>query len=152
MDSSKMTGGKARGELLNYVTCFEYILEAAPNKIAVVWPLTSHLTDHLRQIRHAGYCWSSKDELISNVFLWIPTCKYATVSRLEIFYILKFCADTGCCLEDLLSAMAHHDDIVNWKSNFNIWHGTWSRVIAVFKSHFYLEFQIHTIMFQYNTN
>ena len=34
-------------------------------------PITK--TIQVRQTRHAGHCWRSKDELISDVLLWIPT-------------------------------------------------------------------------------
>ena len=34
-------------------------------------PITK--TIQVRRTRHAGHCWSSKDELISNVLLWTPT-------------------------------------------------------------------------------
>ena len=33
-------------------------------------PITK--TIHVRRARHAGYCWRSKDELISDVLLWTP--------------------------------------------------------------------------------
>ena len=31
------------------------------------------LTIQVRRTRHAGHCWRSRDELISDVLLWIPT-------------------------------------------------------------------------------
>ena len=34
-------------------------------------PITK--TIQVRQIRHAGHCWRSRDELISDVLLWTPT-------------------------------------------------------------------------------
>ena len=37
--------------------CLLQILEATPNKTAVVWPLTSHLTNYPKQARHAGHNW-----------------------------------------------------------------------------------------------
>ena len=47
LDAYKNHRVKARQELhKNTVCCFEQILEATPNKTAVVWTLTSHLTDN----------------------------------------------------------------------------------------------------------
>ena len=48
-------------------------------------------------------------ELISNVLLWTPTHGHTSVDRLAKTYIHQLYADTGCCLEDLLRAMADRD-------------------------------------------
>ena len=49
--------------------CFEQILEAVPYKTAVV----GHLPPiEVSQASHAGHCWRSKDELISNILQWTP--------------------------------------------------------------------------------
>ena len=39
----------------NALYCFEQIPEAAPNKVAVVWPLTSCLTNHQSKINKTGW-------------------------------------------------------------------------------------------------
>ena len=53
---------------------------------AVVWPLTSHL---IRRTRHVGYCWRSKDKLISNVFLWINTHVFEVLANKQrLTYII----------------------------------------------------------------
>ena len=59
----------------------------------------------LRQTRHAGHCWRSRDELISDVLLWTPTYCRAKPGRLARTYIQQLCADTGCSPEDLPEAM-----------------------------------------------
>ena len=60
-------------------------------------PITK--TIQVRRTRHAGHCWRSKDELISDVLLWTPAGRPAQT------YIQQLCEDTGCSPEDLLEAM-----------------------------------------------
>ena len=62
-------------------------------------------TIQVRQTRHAGHCWRSRDELISDVLLWTPTHGRAKAGRPARTYIQQLCEDTGCCLEDLPEAM-----------------------------------------------
>ena len=59
-------------------------------------------TIQIRQTRHAGHCWRSKDELISNLLLWTPSHRRAKVEQPARTYLQQFCANIGCCLEDLL--------------------------------------------------
>ena len=53
-----------------------------------------------RRTRHAGHCWRSKDELISDVFLWTPAYGRAKAGRPARTYIQQRCEDTGCSPED----------------------------------------------------
>ena len=39
------------------------------------------LTIQVRQTKHAGHCWRSKDELKSNILLWIHTHGHASVGE-----------------------------------------------------------------------
>ena len=66
-------------------------------------PITK--TIQVRQTRHAGHCRRSKEELISDVLLWIPTYGQAKAGRPARTYIQQQCEDTGCSLEDLPEAM-----------------------------------------------
>ena len=77
--------------------------------------LYSHLppitkTIQLRRARHAGHCWRSRDELISDVLLWTPTHGRAKVGRPARTYIQQLCEDTGCCPEDLPRAMNDREE------------------------------------------
>ena len=54
-----------------------------------------------RRARHAGHCWRSKDELVSDVLLWTPTYGQAKAGRPARTYIQQLCEDTGCNPEDL---------------------------------------------------
>ena len=66
-------------------------------------PITK--TIKIRRTRHAGHCWRSRDELISDVLLWTLSCGRAKVRRPARTYIHQLCADTGCSPEDLPEAM-----------------------------------------------
>ena len=66
-------------------------------------PITK--TIKIRRTRHAGPCWRSRDELISDVLLWTPSHGRAKAGRLARTNIHKLCADTGCSLGDLPEAM-----------------------------------------------
>ena len=68
-------------------------------------------TTKLRQTRHVGHCWRSKDELISDILLWTPSHGRAKVGWPARTYIRQHCADTGCIPEDLPEAM---DDRERW--------------------------------------
>ena len=65
-----------------------------------------------RRTRHAGHCWRSRDELISNVLLWTPTYGCSKVGRPARTYIQQLREDTGCSPEDLLEAM---NDTEKWR-------------------------------------
>ena len=66
-------------------------------------PITK--TIQVRRTRHAGHCWRSKDELISDVLLWTPTYGCAKAGLPARTYIQQLCEDTGCNPEDLAEAM-----------------------------------------------
>ena len=63
---------------------------------------------------HAGHCWRSRDELISDVLLWPPTYGRAKAGRPARTYIQQLCEDTGCSSEDLLEAMNGREKWREW--------------------------------------
>ena len=67
-------------------------------------------TIQVRRTRHAGHCWRSRDELIRDVLLWIPTHGRAKAGRPARTYIQQLCEDTGCCPEDLPRAMNDREE------------------------------------------
>ena len=73
-------------------------------------PITK--TIQVRRTRHAGHCWRSRDELISDVLLWTPTYGRAKAGRLARTYIQQLCENTGCSPEDLPEAM---NDREKWR-------------------------------------
>ena len=73
-------------------------------------PITK--TIQVRRARHAGHCWRSKDELVSDVLLWTPTYGQEKAGRPARTYIQQLCEDTGCNPEDLPEAM---NDREKWR-------------------------------------
>ena len=73
-------------------------------------PITK--TIQVRRTRHAGHCWRSKDELISDVLLWTPAYGQAKAGRPARTYIQQLCEDTECSPEDLPETM---NDRVKWR-------------------------------------
>ena len=69
-------------------------------------------TIQVRRTRHAGHCWRSKDELISDVLLWTPAYDQAKAGRPARTYTQQLCEDTGCCPEDLPESM---NDREKWR-------------------------------------
>ena len=79
--------------------------------------LYSHLppitkTIQVRRTRHAGHCWRSRDELISDVLPWTPTYGQAKAGRPARTYIQQLCEDTECSPENLPEAM---NDREKWR-------------------------------------
>ena len=73
-------------------------------------PITK--TIQARRTRHAGHCWRSKDELISDVLLWTPAYGQAKAGRPARIYIQQLCEDMGCSPEDQPEAM---NDTEKWR-------------------------------------
>ena len=59
-------------------------------------PITK--TIQVRWTRHAGHCWRSRDELISDVLLWTPSHGRAKAGRPARTYIQQLCEDPGVAL------------------------------------------------------
>ena len=69
-------------------------------------------TIQVRQTRHAGHCWRSRDKLISDVLLWTPTYVWAKAGWPVRIYIQQLCEDTGYSPEDLPEVM---NDREKWR-------------------------------------
>ena len=78
-------------------------------------PITK--TIQVRRTRHAGHCWRSKDELISDVLLWTPAYGQAKAGRPARTYIQQLSEDTGCNSEDPPKAM---NDTEKWREGSGI--------------------------------
>ena len=107
MDSNKTAGEEARRQLnKNAASNIEQVLAATPHKTPTVRPPAS-ITKiiQVRRTKHAGHCWRSRDELISDVLLWTPTHVRAKAGWPARTYIQPLCEDTGCCPDDLPEAM-----------------------------------------------
>ena len=81
-------------------------------------------TIKVRQTRHAGHCWISRDELISDVFLWTPSHGRAKAGWQARTYIQQLCEDTGCSPEDLPEVM---NDREEWRERIRDIHADGTR-------------------------
>ena len=90
-------------------------------------PITK--TIQVRRTRHAGHCWRSRDELIRDVLLWIPTHGRAKAGWPARTYIQQLCEDTGCCPEDLPKAMNDREEwrerVRDIRATSTIWWWWW---------------------------
>ena len=73
-------------------------------------PITK--TIQVRRTRHAGHCWRSKDELISDVLQWTPAYGQTKAGQPARTYIQQLCEDTECSPEDLPEVM---NDREKWR-------------------------------------
>ena len=73
-------------------------------------PITN--TIHVRRSRHAGHYGVSRDKLISDVLLWIPTYSRAKAGRPARTYLQQLCEDTRCSSEHLPEVM---NDWEKWR-------------------------------------
>ena len=99
----------------NYTRMLRAILNKSWQQYPTRHQLYGHLlpitkTIQVRRTRHAGHCWRSRDELIRDVLLWIPTHGRAKAGRPARTYIQQLCEDTGCCPEDLPRAMNDREE------------------------------------------
>ena len=99
----------------NYTRMLRAILNTSWQQHPTRHQLYGHLppitkTIQVKRTRHAGHCWRSRDELIRDVLLWIPTHGRAKAGRPARTYIQQLCEDTGCCPEDLPRAMNDREE------------------------------------------
>ena len=73
----------------------------------------------------ARHCWRSRDELISDIFLWTPSHGRAKAGWPARTDIQQLCANTGCSLEDLPKAMDDREDWQEWVRDIRADGTTW---------------------------
>ena len=95
------------------------MLWAILNKSWLQHPTKQQLYGHLpaitktikvRWTRHAGYCWRSRDELMSDVLLWIPLHGQTKAGWPAGMYIQQHCEDMRCSPEDLPEEMNDREE------------------------------------------
>ena len=101
----------------NYTRILRAILNRSWRQHLTRHQLYGHLppitkTIQARRTRHAGHCWRSRDELISDVLLWTLIYGRAKTGQPARTYIQQICEDTGCSPEDLPEAM---NDREKWR-------------------------------------
>ena len=119
------------------------MLRAILNKSWRQLPTKHYLYGHLptitktikvRQIRHAGHCWRSRDKLISDVLLWTPSHGQEKTGWPARIYIQQLYEDMWCSPEDLPEAM---NDREEWRESQGYpcwWHDKMMRWWQVPKS------------------
>ena len=85
----------------NYTRMLRTILNKSWRQHPTKQQLYGHLspitkTIKVRRTWHAGHCWRSKDELISDVLLWTLSKAWRPART----YKQQLCADIGCSTED----------------------------------------------------
>ena len=90
----------------NYTRMLRAILNKSWRQHPTRHQLYGHLppvtkTIQVRRTTHAGHCWRSKDEFMSDVLLWTSAYSQAKAERPARTYIQQLCEDTGCNPEDL---------------------------------------------------
>ena len=93
----------------NYTRMLRAILKKSWQQHPTRHQLYGHLppttkTIQTRRTRHAGHCWRSKDEHVSDVLLWTPVYGKSKTGRPARTFIQQLCEDTGCNPEDLPEA------------------------------------------------
>ena len=91
LDANKMAGEEARWQLRKNKSWRQH-----PTKHQLYGhlpPITK--TIQVRRTRHAGHCWSYRDELINNVLLWTTTYGRAKAGRPARTYIQQLCEDVA---------------------------------------------------------
>ena len=114
LDANKMARKEARRQLHKDVASnIKKSWQQRPTKHQLyghLLPITK--TIQVRRTRHAGHCWRSRDELISDVLLSTSTYCRAKAGRPARTYIQQLCEDTGCSPGDLPEAM---NDREKWR-------------------------------------
>ena len=89
MDANKTAREGTRRKLhKNVESSIEQVLATTPHETPTIrTPAPITKTIQVRRARHAGHCWRSKDELISDVLLWTPTYLYKFSQMLCIFLL-----------------------------------------------------------------
>ena len=114
----------------NYTRMLRAILSKSWRQHPTRHQLYGHLppitkTIQARRTRHARHCWRSKDQLISDVLLWIPAYDLAKPGRPARTYIQHVCEDTGCSPEDLPEAMNDREKWWEWVRDIPAKCSTW---------------------------
>ena len=99
----------------NYTRMLQGILNKTWSQHPTKHQLYGHLppiskTIKVRRTRHAGHCWRSRDELISDVLLWTPAHGRSKAGRPAWTYIQQLWDDTGYSSEDQPEAMNDREE------------------------------------------
>ena len=110
LDTDKTVGEKARRQLYKNIDKSWQQHPTRRQLYSHLPPITK--TIQARRTRHAGHCWRSKDDIVSDVLLWTPAYGQSKAGRPARTFIQQLCDDTGCYPEDLPEAM---NDRETWR-------------------------------------
>ena len=101
----------------NYARMLRAILNKSWRQYPTKQQLYGHLplitkTIKVRRTIHAGHCWRSRDELISDILQWTPSHGRAKAGLPARTYIQQLYENTVCSPEDLPEAI---NDWVEWR-------------------------------------
>ena len=137
----------------NYTRMVREILNKSRKQHSTKPQLYGHLptitkTIKVRQTRHAGHCWRSRDELISDVLRRIPSYGRTKAGRT---YIQQLCKDSGCNPEDLPEAMNDREKwwerIKDIRAGGTTWWWWWWLLCITSNS---IKHQLFVIVFNWN--
>ena len=108
----------------NYKKMLRAILNTSWRQHPTKHQLYGHLppimkTIQVRRTRHAGHCWRSRDELISDVLLWTSSNGRAKAGRPARTYIQQLCQDTRWRI-GISVLVARHDEDEDGSFNVDI--------------------------------
>ena len=120
-----------------------------PTKQQLYGPLQPIMkTIQVRRTRHAGHCWRSKDQLISDILLWTPSHGWAKFGRPTRTYIQQLCADSGCSFEDPPEALDNSDGLRESVREIRAGGATWWWFIT-YLFYFLSAFGLYVLIFGY---
>ena len=99
-------------------------------------------TIQVRRTRHAGHCWRSRDELISDVLLWTPTYGRSKAGWPARTYIQQLCEDTGCGPEDLPEVM---NDREKWREKVRDIHASSTTMMMIDEGKIFFLLEAHNL-------
>ena len=94
----------------NYTRMLQAILNKSWRQYPTKQQLPIMKTIKVRQTRHAGHCWRSRDGFISDVLLWTPSHGRGKAGRPAWTYIQQLCEDTECSPEDLPKVINNREE------------------------------------------
>ena len=137
----------------NYTRILQAILNKSWRQHSTKHQLYGHLppimkTIKVRWTRHAGHCWRSRDELISDVLLWTPSHGRAKAEQPVRTYIQQLCVDMGCSPEDLQEAIKYREGwrerVRDIRAGGTTWWWWWWLLLLILGELNLLKFKMHS--------
>ena len=107
-------------------------------------------TIHEQRLRFSGHCWRSKNEVVSDVLLWLPIHGRRSRGRHAKTFVDQLMEDTSCNYEELPNAMMNREE---WRDvSINAEQARPGKVrYYIYISYHNIQFPIGTIYHYYDT-